>query len=258
VSGPLAAHLRERFSAWRWELAYQGERAVTYRLSSRAEVRFLKVAPTGLRPSMLEESQRLEWAGPILPVPRVIEAESDGAVEWLMTEGLSGDDATVAVDRLGKEAVVKALARGLRSFHEVPAADCPFQFGLDAALTLAETRSREGSIVPSRDFHPEHAHLSAADAIRVLERTRPATEREVICHGDYCPPNVLIEGEEVVAFLDLGELGTADPWWDLAVGTWSVGWNFGTELERMFLAEYGVDDDPPRRAFYRLLYDVVS
>jgi kanamycin kinase len=242
-----------------WELAYQGERAATYRLSGSAgEVRFLKVSPTGFHPSVVDESRRLTWAGAFLPVPRLIEAGSDAQVEWLITEGLSGADATLAVARLGKEAVVRALARGLRAFHECPAASCPFDFGLDAALALAESRLREGSIDPARDFHPEHAHLSAAEAIRTLERTRPDREGRVVCHGDYCAPNVLIEGEDAVAFLDLGELGTADPWWDLAVGSWSVGWNFGTELEQLFLSEYGADDDPPRRSFYRLLYDVVS
>jgi kanamycin kinase len=242
-----------------WELAYQGERAATYRLSSSAgEVRFLKVAPTGFHPSVADESRRLVWAREFLPVPRLIEADSDGQVEWLMSEGLSGADTTVAVARLGKEAVVRALARGLRFFHEAPAESCPFDFGIDAALALAEKRLREGSIDPDRDFHPEHAHLSAADAIRTLERARPDREDRVVCHGDYCAPNVLIEGGDFSAFLDLGELGTADPWWDLAVGSWSVGWNFGTELEPLFLSEYGVDDDPRRRAFYRLLYDVVS
>ena len=157
-----------------------------------------------------------------------------------------------------REALARTLARGLAVFHGAPVGECPFDFGLDAALALAARRLEEGRIVPARDFHPEHAHLSAEEAVRMLERTRPPAEDPVVCHGDYCAPNILIEDGAPVGFVDLGELGVADRWWDLAVATWSVTWNFGDGLEEVFLEEYGVELDPARLAFYRLIYDVVS
>jgi kanamycin kinase len=80
----------------------------------------------------------------------------------------------------------------------------------------------------------------------------------VVCHGDYCLPNVLIEADAACGFVDLGELGVADRWWDLAVATWSVTWNLGPGYEDLFLHEYGVERDDDRVEFYRLLYDVVS
>ena len=59
-------------------------------------------------------------------------------------------------------------------------------------------------------------------------------------------------------YVDLGELGVADRWWDVAVGAWSAGWNFGQEHEARFYEGYGIEPDPERIRFYRLLYDVVS
>ena len=50
----------------------------------------------------------------------------------------------------------------------------------------------------------------------------------------------------------------ADRWWDVAVGAWSAGWNFGEEHEARFYEGYGIEPDPERIRFYRLLYDVVS
>jgi aminoglycoside phosphotransferase len=196
---------------------------------------FLKISPKGLPLSVLDESDRLTWGRSVLPVPPVVDVVQSAEFEWLLTEDLPGSDGTVAVGRIGREAVVKALARGLKSFQEAPADACPFSFGVDEALALAEERLQQQRIVPSRDFHAEHAHLSAAAAIDLLHRTRPSSGRRVVCHGDYCPPNVLIEGWDVVGFVDVGELGVADPWWDLAVGTWNVGWNFGEDLESLFL-----------------------
>lgn len=79
-----------------------------------------------------------------------------------------------------------------------------------------------------------------------------------MCHGDYCPPNALITGNQVTGYVDLGELGIADRWWDIAVATRAVTWNYGPGLEDLFLTIYGTPPDPQRQAFYRLLYDLVS
>jgi kanamycin kinase len=61
----------------------------------------------------------------------------------------------------------------------------------------------------------------------------------------------------VTGYVDLGELGVADRWWDLAVATWSLTWNLGPSFEELFLAQYGADADAQRTEFYRLMYDLV-
>jgi kanamycin kinase len=91
-----------------------------------------------------------------------------------------------------------------------------------------------------------------------LEATAPDAEDLVVCHGDYCPPNVLLADGRVTGYVDVGELGVADRWWDITVGAWSAGWNFGTEYEPLFYESYGIEPDPDRIAFYRLLWECVS
>jgi kanamycin kinase len=78
-----------------------------------------------------------------------------------------------------------------------------------------------------------------------------------VCCGDPCAPNVLVgdDGEDV-GVVDLGALGAADRWADLAVATWSTQWNFGAGWERVLLEAYGVEPDPGRTAYYRLLWDL--
>lgn len=135
----------------------------------------------------------------------------------------------------------------------------PVRLTLDVALDLACRRVEAGSVVPDDDFHEEHRHLSTRRALDLLDADRPPTEDLVVCHGDYCLPNVLIDDDgRVTGYVDLGELGVADRWWDLAVATWSVTWNLGPGWEGMFLQAYGVEPDPRRTAYYRLLYDMVS
>jgi kanamycin kinase len=171
---------------------------------------------------------------------------------------MTGNDATDERFRSDVPGLVRRLAVALRQFHSIPVDGCPFTFRLDAALQHAQQRLRHGEIDPARDFHVEHASLSADDAVRKLAATRPTTEDLVVCHGDYCVPNILFHGNTLAGFVDLGELGTADRWWDLAVATWSLTWNFGPGHEAIFFDAYGIDLDETRREYYRLLYDVVS
>jgi kanamycin kinase len=63
---------------------------------------------------------------------------------------------------------------------------------------------------------------------------------------------------EVAGHVDFGSLGVADRWADLAVATWSTEWNYGPGWEEHLLDAYGIEADPERTAYYRLLWDVAS
>jgi aminoglycoside phosphotransferase len=220
--------------------------------------RYLKAAPVDAAVPLRAEAIRLRWArGAGLPVPIVLAACAAGQTEWLLTEALPGRSAVDPLLAAGPGALVRILADGLRRFHRAPRGACPFGFGLADALAQVSRRVRAGKIAPE-DMHDEHAHLSPTAALAELQRLRPDSEDLVVCHGDYCLPNVLISGGAATGFVDLGELGVADRWWDLAVGSWSVTWNLGPGWEDEFLACYGVARDERRIAFYRLLYDVTS
>lgn len=85
----------------------------------------------------------------------------------------------------------------------------------------------------------------------------PEIDRLVVCHGDACSPNTLIDDRGCfAAHVDLGDLGLADRWADLAVATWSTRWNYGPGWEALLLEAYGIVPDPARTAYYRLLWDL--
>ena len=202
----------------------------------------------------------MRWAAEFLPVPEVLDCGSDGAVDWLLTVGLDGTDATKHMLRDHPAKLVRALARGLAALHgTAPVESCPFQFTADAAIAHVRHRAEQGLIDPDEHLHPEHRHLSLDAAIKELERLAPGEEDLVVCHGDYCLPNVMLDASgRVTGYLDLGELGIADRWWDVAVGAWSANWNLGPGWEELFISSYGIAPDPQRIAFYRLLYDLAS
>jgi kanamycin kinase len=256
--------LRESYADWEWTVAWEWpDVATTWRLehasASRTRLRFLKIVQAGHHPTALDESARTQWASLYLPVPIVLGTGSDDGVDWLLTDGLAGTDATRHPLLAAPGRVVPILARGLAEFHgRAPTDQCPFQFRAGAAIAHARERVRSGVATPA-DLHPEHEHLSLDAALAELERMRPASEDLVVCHGDYCFPNVLLDDAgAVTGYVDLGELGVADRWWDVAVGAWSTTWNVGPGWEDVFYKSYGVERDDDRIAFYRLLYDLVS
>lgn len=251
--------VRLEHAEWKWSVAwayYPG--SVTWRLEGpNNELRFLKVIRRFAQiPSLEDECLRMRWAGQYLPVPEVIGCGVEKNIEWLLTAALPGRDATWDEFKSDKRKLVGILGRGLRKFHTAPPTKCPFDYTNQTALEQVRTRVASGLVDPDADFHSEHRHLTPQAAVNELERLRPKSEDLVVCHGDYCLPNVLIEGDGAVGFLDLGQLGVADRWWDIAVGSWSVTWNLGPGLEDYFYESYGVEPDLPRIDFYRLLYDL--
>ncbi len=240
-----------------WILNPQG--AVWRRTEPGRDTVYIKVLGKGLYPSLKDEQERIDWAEDHLPVATVLDYGSNDDVEWLTLTALPGKDATQPELIADPATTVSILARGLRRFHETAIEDCPFDFTLGAALEHGRRRVDGDGVPKSKgDFHEEFLHLSPAAALEQLEKTRPASEDVVLCHGDYCFPNILIEDAEAIAFLDLGEMGLADRWWDLAVATWSCDWNVGPGFQDLFLESYGIERDEERIAYYRLLYDLSS
>lgn len=256
----LPTPIERHVSGWRAELVWEsGPGANTWLMTGPAgEQLYLKTRSADAAVPLRDEAARLRWAfGAGLPVPAVLTDCRSGESEWLLTRALPGRTAIDDDLEADPAWLVGVLADGLRQFHDAPAARCPFRFEAAVAIQHVAARVAAGLIRPD-DMHPEHADLNPAQALAELERLRPAREDLVVCHGDYCLPNVLITDGRVSGFLDLGELGVADRWWDLAVATWSVTWNLGPGWEEAFLSAYGVDRDDQRMAFYRLLYDLTS
>lgn len=230
---------------------------ITWRLRAPdGAVRYLKVYHLGLGRELAAEQERLHWASRRLPVPRVLAYGVESEREWLLTAGMPGVTGLDASLRDDPARLVPQLGVSLRQLHALPVDDCPFDHRLGPAVALAERRVAAG-LVEAREFNADHQDLTPETALARLHTLRPATEDLVVCHRDYCVPNVLFEGGRVSGYLDLVRLGVADRWADLAVATWSVTWDLGPGWEDRFLAAYGIRRDRQKQAFYRLLYDLL-
>ncbi|CQD02321.1 phosphotransferase [Mycobacterium lentiflavum] len=209
------------------------ENGVTFRLGGgHTGPEFVKTAnPRGT--DFAAEARRLRWAARYVAVPQVLGFGVDGDRAWLHTRGLAGRSAVHPRWLAAPQVAVRAIGAGLRDLHDgLPTATCPFEWSVAGRLEALPPTTRDRVGDP------------------------PPVDRLVVCHGDACAPNTLIDDDgRCCGHVDFGELGVADRWADLAVASLSLGWNYpGRNWESEFFAAYGVQPDPARIEYYRRLW----
>lgn len=194
--------------------------------------RYIKWGPLDDEANMRDEAERMRWAGTWIPVPEVLEQGQDDTQEWLVTVALAASSAVDPRWAEQPEIAVRAVGVGLRALHDaLPVAECPWEWSAGRRIANAADR---GTHVPEE------------------LRNTPPIDKLVVCHGDACMPNTLLDPDgRPAAFVDLAALGVADRWADIAVASMSTMWNFGTGWEDTLIDAYGVDADRERLEYYR-------
>ncbi|ROS73538.1 aminoglycoside 3'-phosphotransferase [Cellulomonas sp. PhB143] len=251
------------------ELALEGEilpvwrnqvGGLTFRVGSEHH---LKWAPDGRGLDLVAEAERMAWARAYAVVPTVVghgRAEDEAAPEdarqgtWLVTRTLPGASAVAPRWLADPETAARAIGAGLRTLHDaLPVGECPFSWS--ARERLADARDRADAGDGPESWSPQHRTVPVAEALARL--ADPPAPDLVVCHGDACAPNTLLDDDGAPAgHVDLGSLGVADRWADLAVAAWSTEWNYGPGYDAPLYEAYGIEPDAEKIAYYRLLWDL--
>ncbi|MFD1715896.1 phosphotransferase [Amnibacterium flavum] len=212
---------------------------ITFEIAGRAGLHhvFVKVAATGDDVDLADEARRLGWARSFTPVPEVLDSGRDDEFQWLVTRAVAGTSAVAERWIADPAPAVRAIGEGLRALHDrLPVEACPFDWSIESRVRRAAAKG----------IHVPESLLEAP----------PPDDHPVVCHGDACAPNTLLDEDgRFTAHVDLGSLGVADRWADLAVASWSLEWNYGPGWDDLMLDAYGIEPDPARIHFYRRLWD---
>lgn len=223
--------------------------------------RFAKLVPAGGVAELAAERDRIDWlSGTGIPTTTVLEWSADDEGACLVTSAVAG----VSADLLGEAelaGVWPAIAESVRDLHSLPASGCPFDRRLAVMMPLARAVVADDRVNP--DFLPDELKdVPAPQLLAPLEAGLPERVAQeaadlVVCHGDLCLPNVLVDVERrvVSGFIDLGRLGRADPHADTALlfanarETWTDA-AAAARADAAFDQVYGSARDPERQDFY--------
>lgn len=243
-----------------WSPVTTGESGATVFRNADA-TRYTKCVPAAEAAVLKAEHDRMEWlADQHVPGPRVLDWHFGEAGALLVTSAVPG----VSADRLSAanlRAAWEHIADAVRGLHELPARRCPFDRGL--ATMVAVARDVVGRNAVNPEFLPVEQQHTPPGAL--LARLGPEVARmlaheavdTVVCHGDLCLPNIVVDPEtlEVSGFIDLGRLGSADRYADLALLLASARETWEDEeqalvADTLFADRYGLALDRDRLDFY--------
>ncbi|KQN82047.1 aminoglycoside phosphotransferase [Sphingomonas sp. Leaf67] len=242
----------------RWARDRVGESGATiYRVRGRAGApeRFLKHGTGTVADDIVDEMVRLRWLTGRIAVPALVRCEVTTDTAWLLTTALPGRTAWQILDaepERGDE-VVDALAEFLRSLHAIPISDCPFDSGHGVRLAAAQARIEAG-LIDEDDFDDARQGWSAGQVWEAMGQLLPLSPDAVVTHGDFSLDNVLIDGWRVVGCIDLGRVGVADRYQDLAILGHCLD-EFDAGLTRRMFERYGVAQPDQRKVDFHLLLD---
>lgn len=240
----------------RWIRDAAGESGgAVFRLAGSGGDLFLKFGEGAVAEAIVDEAVRLRWLAPQVPTPRPVAVAAEADRAWLLTGALAGrsGDAWLAKDAALLPRIVDAFADFMLRLHAIDADDCPFVS--DAAVRIADARRRVAAgLVDEDDFDDDHEGWSATEMLAEVERLAPATRSGVVTHGDFSLGNLILDDEmRVTGCIDLGRVGVADPYQDIAI-LWQNLSDFGGAAQRRFLGAIGVEEpDLDRLTFHRCL-----
>ncbi|MCL2462779.1 MAG: aminoglycoside 3'-phosphotransferase [Defluviitaleaceae bacterium] len=230
---------------------------------------YLKYMPAGEQKSLQREADVMRWLRGALPVPEVVEFETDERGDFLLMTEIPGTSFAEA-RHIGPEALVKKYADALRRVHEVSIAGCPFDESNEVKARRALGRCETGLVNPDY-FREDRLGMSVEDIKKLLSGApRPKSEAGdlVFTHGDYCFPNVILadgDNDGIGGYIDLSAAGVADRYQDVAVGARSVLFNMklrgldadaAEAMAAVFLREYGIERaDAEKMEWFQLLDD---
>lgn len=160
--------------------------------------------------------------------------------DWLLTRRVSGEDCIFPAYLEDPCRLAASLGELLRMLHDTDSKECPVDRTTEYLAAAARNyydQSYDESLFPDN-----WGYASAKEAWRVVEENGKNLASDVLLHGDYCLPNVILDNWRFSGFIDLDAAGMGDRHIDLFWGIWSLSFNLKTDRYRdRFLDAYGRD-----------------
>ena len=224
-----------------------------FRIEKEKDVFFLKVAKKGM---LTSEYEKLKWLDGKLSVPKVVLYDYIDDTEYLITESIGGEMVCSDYYVNNPEVGINVIIEAFKQIVNVDIKDCPFDVSIDYKLALVENNLKNNLIhIEDVDKEVLKKYGSLENIFKFL-KDHKFNEERCFSHGDTSLPNIFAAKNEFVGFIDVGECGIADKWFDLAICERSIKRNYGEEYVSQFYDKLNIIPDRDKIDYYLLMMEL--
>lgn len=195
--------------------------------------------------SLLREAEMTRWmhekglAAPVL-------CYAAGEHDWLVTRALPGKDG-IAEEYLSQPRRLSVfMGELLRALHGTGFSGCPVPHRTADYLASVWEGMEKGLWSPSKTVAARFSWKDRREAEEIVRDCGPLLGEDVLIHGDFCLPNVMLDGWKLSGYIDLDNGGVGDRHVDLYWMVWSLTYNLKDDRwGDVFLDAYGRDGFDP-------------
>ena len=158
------------------------------------------------------------------PVVSYIKAENN---EYLLTEKVNGADCLDEAYLKNPDKLCDVIAECLYFLHSRSYVKCPIKNRTNSYIKAVSEGYSKGKY-ESDLFEGLWEFTSFTDAWNAAKEGINNLETNVLIHGDYCLPNIILNNWKLSGFIDLGSAGVSDRHIDILWGIWTLKYNLGT------------------------------
>jgi len=202
---------------------------------------YLKTAPRGTLERQAQMTRFFASRGLSSQVLDYLQLECD----WLLTEAVRGDDCIAERYLSDPARLCDTIAEVMVQLHSLPTDGCPDQNRTEEYLRSVQQGYEQGKFY-TRDLAGTGI-IAPQQAYRLVMDNRGLFEQNCLIHGDFCLPNIMLDGWRFSGFIDLDHAGVGDRHIDIYWALWSLKFNLRTDIyAERFMQAYGKDRIDPR------------
>ncbi len=212
-----------------------------------------------------KEAQILLWLKDKIRVPKVYFHFCEEDMYYLVMEMLPGEMGQNGFTYMSKEEMIVLYANEIKKWHQIPFTDFPSYNTLEDKLNHVKNNI-ENNLVKTQYFEREFKGMSGKELYNLMMKHYPIKFDLVLCHGDVCMPNFMLENKKVTGWIDVVGCGVNDRYLDIAIALRTLRFNcelfndtFTQEDEELFLKTYGIKTlDIDKVLFYICLDELTN
>ena len=192
-----------------------------------------------------------------LPVPKVLFFLTDETKSVLITKKLEGE--MICCDEIFDDMhhVIELAAKSLKILQSVDITGFPIYNSLSQKLALAKSNIEKKLVLTSdMNDNNQKRFKIIENAYKYLEENK-IEEELCFSHGDLSIPNIFFKNDNISGFLDMGDAGVADKWYDIAILVKSLRRNYETKDAEEYLFKcLNLKPDYKKIEYYILLTEL--